>query len=80
MIIRSLEGDDEINKALMNAMYATIRCLVNENLLTEDQANKFLDQHICIAITKDGGFSAWLKRVLKKEELRAITAVVKILS
>ena len=63
MMIRSVTGEDAINDLLMGAMAATVGMLAKEEYLTEEQANSFLDQHLCMILAADGGFKAWFKRI-----------------
>jgi hypothetical protein len=50
MIVRSISGSD-IDHALTTAMFATLDALVDEGLLSKEQATEFADSHICIPMT-----------------------------
>lgn len=67
MVIRSIEGDDEINKLLNKGMLVTVRALVSEGSLSQEAGEKFLDGHICLFAPREGGFSYWLKRLFGKD-------------
>ena len=67
MIINSLNGDDQINELANAAMHATISALRAEGALTKEQGDVFLEDHICMFVTKNGGFKGWLKQFFGKE-------------
>ena len=59
---RSIDGDDSINAILMGAMAETVYALQDGGLISDTNANRFLDEHICVLAANDGGFLVWLKR------------------
>jgi len=62
MQIRTLTGDDEINLYLMAAMVATVERMYQEGILNEEQAEDFVDKHLCLMIDPRSGFIGWFKR------------------
>jgi hypothetical protein len=79
MIIRSIEGNDNISRVMNQAMGATVNALYQEKLLTREQANNFLDTHACLMVNEDGPW-ARIKKFLnwKQEEGMMYSLVVKI--
>ena len=67
MFINSINGDDEINILCNHAMRATLIALNNEGHVTADEVDKFLDNHIAVLVTHNGGWMDWLKRKFGKE-------------
>ena len=63
MQIRTLTGDDEINLYLMAAMGATVERMYEEGLLKKEQAEDFVDKHLCLMIDPRSGFVGWFKRI-----------------
>lgn len=62
MIVRSLSGE-EIDSALMLAMRATVDQMKQYGLVTRDQAEHFLDEHLCLYVAGGGPFKSWFKRL-----------------
>ena len=67
MNIISIQGDDNIQKLCNQAMRSTLIALNNEGRMTADEVDKFLDNHIAVFMTHDGGWFDWLKRKFGKE-------------
>lgn len=63
MQIRTLTGDDEINLYLMAAMGATVERMYQEGILNKEQAEDFIDKHLCLMIDSRSGFTGWFKRM-----------------
>lgn len=63
MQIRTLTGDDEINLYLMAAMGATVERMYQEGILNKEQAEDFVDKHLCLMIDPRSGFTGWFKRM-----------------
>lgn len=64
MILRSIEGDANINHAMTSAMQATLDALVANKSLTAKEARNFADTHVIIMVTNDDVFSRirkWFK-------------------
>lgn len=78
MIVRSFNGDDAINENLTNAMYATLDRLIAENIITQEQSEKFKDTHVCMLVAANGGFKQWIQRIFKVNVPNSIIHVVKI--
>ena len=62
MIVRSIQGDDNINAALNGAMSAVISALVTAGKLTQADADEFLGNHVCMMMPA-GGFKAFLAKL-----------------
>ena len=67
MTYRSIQGEDNINKLANSSMVATLEALKNEGLLTKEQVADFLDDHLAVFVTHDGGWCDWVKRAFKRE-------------
>lgn len=63
MQIRTLTGDDEINLYLMAAMGATVERMYQDGILNKEQAEDFVDKHLCLLIDPKSGFIGWFKRI-----------------
>ena len=72
MNIKSIQGDDNIQKLCNHAMRATLLTLNSEGRISADEVDKFLDNHIAVFMTHDGGWFDWLKRTFGKETQNAI--------
>lgn len=57
MIIRSLSGPD-IDNLANQSMEATLLSLIEEGYVTEAQATKYAENHVCLAVTED---SVWYR-------------------
>jgi hypothetical protein len=66
--IRTIEGDDAINEALTTAMQQTVTRMLQEGVITVEQANKFNATHLCMYLPANGGFTSWLRLVFGKPE------------
>ena len=75
MIIRSIEGE-AINEALMAAMTATVKSMVERGLITGDVGEAFMDTSLCMLIDSDGPFKRWILRMFEKEN--SIVRVVEV--
>jgi hypothetical protein len=62
MILRYLEGEDQINAFAMQVMEHTVQRLVAENLCDPKAAEAFLDTHICLLAPHDGPLRRWIQR------------------
>ena len=62
MNLISIQGDDNIQKLCNITMAATLIALSEEGKMTKDEADKFLDNHIAVFMTHNGGWIEWLKR------------------
>ena len=67
MNILSIQGDDNIQNLCNNSMKATLIALNNEGVMTADEVNKFIDDHVAVFMTHDGGWIDWLMRKFGKE-------------
>jgi transcriptional regulatory protein LevR len=67
MNLISIQGDDNIQKLCHAAMKATLIALNNEGRISADEVDKFLNNHIAVFMTHDGGWANWLKRKFGKE-------------
>jgi hypothetical protein len=67
MNLISIQGDDNIQKLCNHAMRATLITLEDEGFISADEVDKFLDNHIAVFMTHDGGWVNWLKRKFGKE-------------
>jgi hypothetical protein len=67
MNIISIQGDVNIQKLCNAAMRATLITLEDEGLISADKVDEFLDNHIAVFMTHDGGWVNWLKRKFDKE-------------
>jgi hypothetical protein len=80
MILRYLEGEDQINTFAMQVMEHTVQNLVAEALCSPKDAEAFLDTHICLMAPKDGPLKTWLKRRFggDPDESRVVIAKVSL--
>lgn len=76
MIIRTINGDDEINKLCNQAMNATIYAMIREGLITEDQGGKFYETHIC-QVLDETVFERFYRRMFGAEAKGARCIVTK---
>lgn len=67
MNIISIEGDANIQKLCNRAMRSTLIALNNEGVMTANEVNKFLDDHVAVFMTDNGCWVDWLKRKFGKE-------------
>jgi hypothetical protein len=72
MNLRSIQGDDNIQKFCNHTMRATLITLEDEGLISADEVNKFLDNHVAVFMTHDGGWFNWVKRKFGKEALNVV--------
>jgi hypothetical protein len=72
MNIKSIQGDDNIQKLCNAAMKETLIALKNEGHMTADKVEEFLDNHIAVFMSHDGGWFDWLKRTFGKETQNAL--------
>lgn len=49
-VVNTFSGDQEINTLLGRAMNATIHAMHKEGIITEQQADEFLDTHVCLLV------------------------------
>ena len=77
MIIHNVHGDDAINELCQAAMTATMYQLMHEGVMTEDQVDAWLKEHICGMMHKDGGWHNWFARMFGKKDAPA--ALVKVM-
>jgi len=75
MEIRTLTGDDEINMYLMAAMGATVERLYQEGVISKEQAEGFIDEHLCLVIERSSGFAGWFKRLFPSRKAPFIKVV-----
>jgi len=61
MTISTISGDDNINQLLNASLYATVKTLVAEKYITEQQRQEILKTYVAVFVKKDGGFIEWLK-------------------
>ena len=64
--INQVEGDDNINRLLNTAMHRTVSTLCLAGLLTTEQGEEFVKNHIAVFVAVEGGFAGWVKRFFKK--------------
>jgi hypothetical protein len=79
MKVRTLEGDDEINRAYNDAMAATIQALETGGIITVEQAKEFLDNNVCMMVVHDGGFMRWARRMFGEDSATTRIVVARIL-
>lgn len=79
MNIISIQGDDNIQKLCNSAMEATLRALSEEGKMTKDEADKFLDNHIAVFMTYNGGWIEWLKRKFCDNKVQNSVVICKTL-
>lgn len=57
MVIRSISGPD-IDNLANQSMEATLLSLIEEGYITEDEATKYAENHVCLGVTED---SVWYR-------------------
>jgi hypothetical protein len=72
MNIKSIQGDDNIQKLCNHAMRSTLLTLNSEGRMTAGEVEEFLNNHVAVFMTHDGGWFDWLKRTFGKEAQNAI--------
>ena len=78
MILHTIQGDDAINELCMAAMTATMYQLMHEKVLTEEQVDAWLKEHVCAMMHKEGGWHNWFARLFGGTR-NAPAALVKVL-
>jgi hypothetical protein len=69
MTIPTISGVENITKLANASMFATVKSLQKENLLSEETANFILDNYAAIYVDpKEGGFVSWLKNKITPSE------------
>lgn len=76
MLIRSLNGDDEIIAALNIAMRQTVRSLYEADMLTKDDGEAFIREHVCMFVAEDGGLVEWFKQHFRKNPRKDMSHVL----
>ena len=77
MLLRSLQGDDEINDTLTGAMHATVLAMIRDKVIDEDKGTEFLKNHICF-LAHENAFRRWFKLIGgAAKESRIVVAEVK---
>ena len=60
----------------MASMNATVIAMHKEGILTAEQANRFLDEHICTIASPQNAFKTWIKRIYSKDAEIAVCAKI----
>ena len=78
MQINTIQGDDNIHGALNNAMTVTVGALIQNGALSQEDADRFLDTHVCLMMEKSR-FRSWWDRHFGDEGNDVRTTIVKVL-
>lgn len=75
MTIKSIQGDEELAKFANATFYATLKTLLKEDHITQEQYDTICDNYVPVLLSKSG-WRSWWDRVMNKDE-EDIVAVVK---
>lgn len=62
MMIKYIDGDENISLAMNAAKEATVKALVSEGYLSEEKANEFLEKYVAMLIDNRGFFKKFFAK------------------
>jgi hypothetical protein len=72
MNLKSIQGDDNIQKFCNHTMRATLITLEDEGLISPAEVTEFLDNHVAVFMTHDGGWFDWVRRKFGEKATNAV--------